>query len=32
MPDLAAAAGGRAQMGFWEFFVCNIRNPRTRRT
>jgi hypothetical protein len=31
VPALVLAAGERAQTRFWEFFVNNIRNPRTRR-
>jgi hypothetical protein len=29
---IVVAAGDRAQMRFWEFFVSNIRNPHTRHT
>ena len=31
VPAIVRAAGDRAQTRFWEFFVSNIRNPRTRR-
>jgi hypothetical protein len=30
-PALVRAAGQRAQICFWEFFVSNIRNPHARR-
>ena len=31
LPKLVAAAGGRAEIRFLEFFAANIRNPHTRR-
>jgi integrase/recombinase XerC len=31
VPTLVAAAGGRAQKRFIEFFTANIRNRNTRR-
>lgn len=31
VPALMQAAGARAQIRFWEFFVSNVRNAHTRR-